>query len=81
MTNTSLFPVRFEVKAIRVPSGDHAGSESDAVLLVRFRWPVPDDLITNTSLFPVRFDVKAIRVPSGDHAGRESEAGLFDRSI
>src|SRR5436309_15788772 len=58
-----------------VPSGDQAGSESDAAeLLVRLCWPLPSALMTQISLSLVRLLTNAIWVPSGDQAGRLSDA-------
>src|SRR5437868_6719756 len=61
------------VKAISVPSGDHAGCESGAALFVRSVTSPPSTPITNTSRLPVRSDVKAMWAPSADQAGSVSE--------
>src|SRR5207247_253288 len=60
-------------KATWEPSGDHAGWESDPVLLVRLAGPVPSAFITHTSLLPLRLEVKATWAPSWDHAGRAAD--------
>ena len=52
----------FFVKAIRLPSGLHAGSDSDAALLVRRTNPVPSLLTTQRSEVPgTTTQVNAIR--------------------
>ena len=84
MTKISLLKVpapRSVVKTIRVPSGDHAGSQSNvAGLLVTFVWPLPSAFMTKISQLPPRL-LKAILVPSGDQAGRTSVAGLLVRLV
>src|SRR3990172_8569087 len=69
--NTWRTPVLGSVaKAMRVPSGDQAGSVSSPAASVRFARPVPSALITQTSS-PVVLDgaTKRIRSPSGDQRG------------
>ena len=75
MTNTSVVPARLLSKAMRVPSGDHAGAKSlsgPSVSLVRL---APSGSIKYTSARGSRALVKAMRVPSGDHRGPVSGAG------
>src|SRR6266536_229280 len=63
-------PVRFELKAIRVPSGDHDGYSPPSVS-GSARSPVPSGRITERlPLAPA----KAISEPSGDHAGDKPAA-------
>ena len=57
-------PVRFELKAIREPSGDHDGYSPPSVW-GNTRRPVPSGLITDRPARPE----KAISDPSGDQAG------------
>jgi hypothetical protein len=59
--------------AIRLPSGDHAGS-SLGPLRVSCRGSPPSRSISQISVFPVplRFVLYAIVSPSGDTAGVES---------
>ena len=56
------------MKAIRRPSGDHAGSKSRAGPRVSARWSAPSARIVHRSK-PAPARVKTIRRPSGDHAG------------
>ena len=53
-------------KTIRLPSGDHCGAQSGAVLWVNWTTPVPSVFITKISKSPSRSLSKTIRVPSGD---------------
>jgi hypothetical protein len=66
------------VNAIRVPLGDHAGSDSaQSADAVRSTWPVPSAFITPMSVVPfVQQVVYAIEPPSGDQAGSASISGL-----
>src|SRR5207244_4942672 len=57
-------PVRFELKAIRDPSGDHDGYSPPSVC-GRTRRPVPSGLITESPSGPA----EAITDPAGDQAG------------
>src|SRR6266536_3630025 len=62
-------------KAIRVPSGDHAGWPSIQSFVVRRCSPVPSAFTTYSSGNASGFDrTNAIRAPSGDHVGLVSEA-------
>ena len=45
ITHTCRRPLRSLMNAMRVPSGDHAGSASSAALVVRRVSPVPSELI------------------------------------
>jgi hypothetical protein len=73
MTRISSWPIgpRAAVKAIFVPSGDHAGALSSRASFVRSIWPDPSAFMTKTSLWSSSNGnrVNAIRVPSGDQAG------------
>jgi hypothetical protein len=60
------------VKAMRLPPGDHAGSPSNAGLLVSRTGLVPSAFITQMSELPLRVLSKAIFLPSGDQAGSPS---------
>ncbi len=71
-----------------VPSGDHAGPSSCAVLFVIMVAFVPSAFMTQISaslpgLTPKtsRLDWNAIRVPSGDQAGAESKAPGKSNSV
>src|ERR1044072_1311303 len=66
----SKVPLRFEAKAIFVPSGDQAGvMSSGARLVVRRTWLVPSGFITEMShVLPMRV-WKAIFRPSGENDG------------
>jgi hypothetical protein len=62
------------LKAILLPSGDHAGQKSAAGSVVNRVSPLPSAFITKTSSldgFP-RMLSNAIRVLSGDQSGRVS---------
>lgn len=54
------------------PSGDQAGAESNAGLLVRLVIDAPFAVIVKMSLLPARLLAKAIIVPPADQAGEES---------
>src|SRR6266478_1152232 len=60
-------PSARESKAIRRPSGDHAGDPvTGPPKLVNCRGFVPSALATQISVDPVRMDSKTIRDPSGE---------------
>ena len=46
MTKISWFPSRFDMKAMRVPSGDQVGQESSPLLVVKQVIPLPSAFIT-----------------------------------
>src|SRR4051794_950587 len=71
------------VKAIRVPSGDHAGVLSLLVPSLSCVVPPPSAVVTKIWYWPdeLRSLAYAIRVPSGDQAAPASTAPLFDRLI
>ena len=71
---------RLLANAICEPSGEKAGSVSDAGLLVRLIWPVPWASIAKISLLPLPRR-NAIREPSGEMAGSRSAAGLVVRFV
>src|ERR1022692_1342171 len=86
--SSSIWPLRSETKAIRVPSGDHCGSvssqsspevicfDSPLDISVTQRWERRSSnhpvLRLSSSIWPLRSETKAIRVPSGDHCGSVS---------
>ena len=61
--------LRLDEKAILLPSGDHVGLLSTAVLLVSLVSPEPSWFMTYISKLPSRFVAKAIFVPSGENTG------------
>src|SRR5438270_840642 len=75
-TYTSGAPSRSLAKASLVPSGDQAGSPSDAgpVGSGSRRSPCPSACMTQIDRLPSARLSNAIRFPSGDHAGRASKA-------
>jgi hypothetical protein len=58
-----------DVKAIRSPSGDHAGWASSAGSDVSWIGSLPSNEMIQMSGLPEREEVIAILAPSGDHAG------------
>jgi hypothetical protein len=60
---TQTWPSR--VKAILLRSGDHAGDDSNAALLVRFVGWLPFESVTKMSSLPGRSERNAISEPSG----------------
>ena len=76
ITYISSLPSRLELNAIFVPSGDQAGSDSRAGLLVSRVCPVPSAFITYISELLSRPDTNAIFAPSGDQAGTRSRSEL-----
>src|SRR6266496_6379593 len=64
-------PERLELKAIRLPSGDHDGYSPPSVLGKRRR-PDPSEFMTAIELMPEGPPpgAYAIMEPSGDHAGK-----------
>src|SRR6266571_738273 len=67
-TNMRWSPVRFELKAIRVPSGDHDGYSPPSVLGSCLS-PVPSGRIRVMIPLDPLGPAKAISAPSGDQAG------------
>ena len=67
-----------ETKAMRLPSGDQAGSPHDLFESVRFRNPVPSALATNMLKQPFRCSnmVNSSCLPSGDHCGSRWRAAF-----
>src|SRR2546425_11740286 len=55
-------------KAIRRPSGDHAGAEEEAGGPLRIRWSPPSAFMRERRPTPATRVMNAIRCPSGDHA-------------
>src|SRR6266436_3196403 len=64
---------------ILVPSGDHAGFASTAVLFVSCVTPLPSAFMTQISSSnpPSRWQSNAIRLPACDHAANVSILGSF----
>src|SRR6185436_944462 len=67
MTQTWAMPVRFEVNAIREPSGDHDAAQSSAGLSVSRMLFEPSASTAYSSVLPSRVLSNARRPPSGDH--------------
>ena len=76
MTYISESPLRSDMNAILVLSGDHAGDASYVGWSVRFTWLEPSASITQMSKNPDRWDAKAILFPSGDQDGSLSQPEL-----
>src|SRR2546428_13760485 len=55
-------------KAIRRPSGDHAGAEAEAGGPLRTRWSRPSAFLRETCPTPAPLVLYAMRGPSADHA-------------
>jgi hypothetical protein len=60
ITNSSVLPPRTRVKAIRLPSGDHAGPDSEAGPWVKLIRRLPSAFMTKMSALPPRTRVNAI---------------------
>ena len=69
---STLPPSRAVMNAILVPSGDHAGSLSEATSVVK-RWSEPSGCRTYTSRFPLTVRESAMRDPSGDQVTAASD--------
>src|SRR3954452_22665385 len=79
MIQMARWPSNPREKAIREPSGDHAGNSLFSVIGVSVRSPPPSRSITPICTGPAESIEKAIRELSGDHDGY-SESELVRRS-
>src|SRR5215218_1168603 len=71
-------PVRFEVKAILVPSGDQAGALPPPSVGSN-AWPEPSGFMVYNCQVPFCLDPNTIFLPSGDQLVPYSWASLFVR--